>query len=259
MTNIDTTNFSNGITVKNIYTEKIRGSNSTQLNIESATGVINCNSSKLSNVLDPTLQQDVSTKAYTDAHITNTNNPHSVTKTQIGLGNVENIKNNLSAIINPTASDDSSLGYSIGSVWINTATYSIYTCTRSTVSSAIWNTAESSIEQYSAESATQINTNSTIYVPTGLTFTPTAGTYLVFANTTCKGSAHGDIYGIAISKNFTAISGSQRNSSDLQLNNSTQYIVTVNGSESIDLVYKIIYGTGNYQLGERNLIALKIS
>lgn len=72
------------------------------------------------------------------AHLANTSNPHSVTKAQVGLGNVENIKSNFIAVVAPTANDDSTLGYSIGSVWINTVTDKNYTCVDATSGSAVW-------------------------------------------------------------------------------------------------------------------------
>jgi hypothetical protein len=56
------------------------------------------------------------------SHRNNTSNPHSVTKTQIGLSNVVNTKVNLIATLNPNNTNDSSENYSIGSRWINTST-----------------------------------------------------------------------------------------------------------------------------------------
>lgn len=47
-------------------------------------------------------------------------------------------KNNLSAVTNPTINDDSSLGYSAGSRWINTATEEEFVCTEAAVGTAIW-------------------------------------------------------------------------------------------------------------------------
>src|SRR3989304_1492616 len=55
------------------------------------------------------------THAQIDSHIANTSNPHSVTKTQIGLGDVQNLKANLNASVAPTGNEDSGDGYAVGS------------------------------------------------------------------------------------------------------------------------------------------------
>jgi len=51
-----------------------------------------------------------------------------------------NVKNNLSAIVPPTANDDSTLFYSVGSIWINTATGIVYFLVDPTAGAAIWAT-----------------------------------------------------------------------------------------------------------------------
>lgn len=72
------------------------------------------------------------------AHRVDLNNPHQVSKAQVGLGNVENIKNNYSATVAPTAVDDSSAGYSIGSVWVDTSSDTVYIAVDVSVGAAIW-------------------------------------------------------------------------------------------------------------------------
>lgn len=93
-------------------------------------------------ITDHTLLSNIGTNTHAqiDAHITNVSNPHSVTKSQVGLGNVPNLKVNLNATSAPTVSDDVNDGYSIGSVWIDTVENKVYFCTNSTASSAVWNT-----------------------------------------------------------------------------------------------------------------------
>lgn len=78
------------------------------------------------------------THAQIDSHIANTSNPHSVTKAQVGLNNVEDILNNYTATTAPTATDDSDSGYTVGSRWINTTSDLTYVCVDDTASSAIW-------------------------------------------------------------------------------------------------------------------------
>lgn len=73
-----------------------------------------------------------------NTHTSDTGNPHGVTKAQVSLGNVQNTKVNLSATTNPSAADDSSAGYTIGSKWINTTNEKEYVCVDNTTSSASW-------------------------------------------------------------------------------------------------------------------------
>ena len=78
------------------------------------------------------------THAQIDSHIANTSNPHSVTKTQIGLGDVQNLKANLNASVAPTGNEDSGDGYAVGSTWIDTTNDKSYICIDNTLGSAIW-------------------------------------------------------------------------------------------------------------------------
>jgi hypothetical protein len=75
------------------------------------------------------------------AHIADvTTNPHNVTKTQVGLGNVENTLMNFTAAADPSATDDNTLGYTVGSVWINTSSQTEFTCMDATTGAAVWQT-----------------------------------------------------------------------------------------------------------------------
>jgi len=71
-------------------------------------------------------------------HLSNTSNPHSVTKSQVGLANVANIKCNYNATQAPTVNDDSTQGYTVGSLWFDTTNQHVYSCLDDTASSAIW-------------------------------------------------------------------------------------------------------------------------
>ena len=62
----------------------------------------------------------------------------SVSKSDVGLSNVENTLNNFTATSPPGPSNDSSEGYSVGSVWIDTSSGTVYTCIVSTVGAAEW-------------------------------------------------------------------------------------------------------------------------
>lgn len=76
------------------------------------------------------------THAQIDTHLGSTGNPHNVSKSQVGLGNVENIKVNLTGIAIPGSTDDSSVGYSVGSRWWFNGVE--YVCLDASIGSAIW-------------------------------------------------------------------------------------------------------------------------
>ena len=80
----------------------------------------------------------VNTHAQIDAHMASTANPHAVTKAQVGLANVPDLKHNLSAITDPDVTDDSGDGYSVYSAWVNTTTGEVFVATDVTVGTAIW-------------------------------------------------------------------------------------------------------------------------
>jgi hypothetical protein len=77
-----------------------------------------------------------STSEELTAHLTDFGNPHAVTKAQVALGFVENLKVNLVAVAPPTVNDDISLNYAVGSRWF-TATDE-YVCIDNSDGIAVW-------------------------------------------------------------------------------------------------------------------------
>lgn len=71
-------------------------------------------------------------------HSSDKENPHNVTKQQIGLGLVDNIKCNFNATVRPSEIDDIVSGYSVGSRWINKITGKAYICTDNKEIKAVW-------------------------------------------------------------------------------------------------------------------------
>ena len=59
-------------------------------------------------------------------------------KNNVALDNVENLKVNLVAVIPPTASNDDTEGYSVGSRWIDLATDRSYICLDCPTAAAVW-------------------------------------------------------------------------------------------------------------------------
>ncbi len=78
------------------------------------------------------------THAQIDTHVGSTSNPHSVTKAQVSLGDVENLKVNLASAVNPTVDNDTTEGYVVGSRWFNTTGDREYVCLDNTDGAAVW-------------------------------------------------------------------------------------------------------------------------
>jgi hypothetical protein len=73
-----------------------------------------------------------------DLHAGATNNPHTVTKAQVDLGEVPNLKVKLDATVDPTATDDNTQGYAIGSRWVNVTDDKEFVCLDATTNTAVW-------------------------------------------------------------------------------------------------------------------------
>lgn len=55
-----------------------------------------------------------------------------------GTSQATSLKTNLNASVNPTINDDSSEGYAIGSIWVNTSLNTFYLCTSNSLGNANW-------------------------------------------------------------------------------------------------------------------------
>ncbi len=85
----------------------------------------------------------------------------SIAKTNLGLSNVQNIKNNFNADRDPNSNDDLSLEYSIGSIWINTSNKKrTFICIKNTKGMAIWQLLTSNLYSgFSMSNYKYINSN----------------------------------------------------------------------------------------------------
>ncbi len=121
--------------------------------------------------IDHTAIQNIGVNSHTtiDAHLADLANPHAVTKTQVGLGNVENLKVNLTAIVVPTVNNDDTEGYAVGSRWIDTVTDSEFVAVDVTTGAAVWrSTVESSIARFVVNMAGNSSTTYSPYASTAL-------------------------------------------------------------------------------------------
>lgn len=71
-------------------------------------------------------------------HVNNKSNPHDITKEQLGLLDVLNLKHKLDGTTVPTPDDDISSGYSVGSRWIDIINEKEYVCANNISSASVW-------------------------------------------------------------------------------------------------------------------------
>lgn len=57
---------------------------------------------------------------------------------RVGAGSYTVLQDNLLAVVGPTSSSDSSLGYSVGSLWVDVVARQIYFCADASVGAAVW-------------------------------------------------------------------------------------------------------------------------
>lgn len=70
--------------------------------------------------------------------------------------------NNFTAVVDPTVTDDSSLGYTVGSQWLNTATDQLWFCADASIGVAVWRISTTEYE------ATSVRTNTTATIGAGV-------------------------------------------------------------------------------------------
>jgi hypothetical protein len=124
---------------------------------------------------------------------------------------------------------------------------------------AIWRTPDTYTTQ-EIVSTTNTSTTSTSYVTiTSMTVTPASGTYFVSYSMTC-GTSNTTQKNCAIHVNGTIIADTERNLRGLTITSTslqTQTIVTLNGTDVLDIRFSVASGTFN--VFARNLLLIKLS
>ena len=112
--------------------------------INNATGIIEEGTNTNTDVADAvTKKHEHSNKTELDKltdgdHDVRTDNPHSVTKAQVNLGNVENLKVKLDATSAPGVGNDNTEGYAVGSRWVDVTNNKEYVCLDASTGAAVW-------------------------------------------------------------------------------------------------------------------------
>lgn len=65
-------------------------------------------------------------------------NPHSITKSDVSLGNVANLKVNLTETRDPNSGDNANDGYAPGSLWVNITDDKAFICTHDEIGNGKW-------------------------------------------------------------------------------------------------------------------------
>jgi len=149
-----------------------------------------------------------------------------------GTSGVIVVKNNLTAVINPTVTDDSSLGYAVGSRWIDVTSPEEFVCIDATIGAAIW----------LSTTANEINTTSNAG-GIGLAL-PKSGSDFPFKGLDATSSK------ITLTSNLTTI-GIDVNEANLTLNNISGTLSVIKGGTGLTsyVTGDLLYASGTTSIG----------
>ena len=154
-----------------------------------------------------------------------------------------------SASVDPTVNDDSGDGYAVGSYWVNTSTDNIFICLDATEGAAVWNSLLTTYADEATSTVATTTTSLTDVLMAPMTITPPAGEYLVIASCDLEHDTNGATIWISIYVGGVQVAHSERLIKNPRWNNAswegfTQAIVTANGSQAIELRWRVSGGTG---------------
>jgi len=93
-------------------------------------------------------------------------------------------KNNLTGTLPPTSSDDSTLGYSVGSAWIDTVQNNVYFCTDNTAGAAFWSSVTGGVVDLfvAVGNGTQTVFTASDFSPSGFTYVTANNSLTLFVD-----------------------------------------------------------------------------
>ena len=198
------------------------------------------------------------THAQIDTHIGSTSNPHAVTSTQVGLGNVTN-----DAQLKRAAGDFST--FANKGAPAGTDVFLIEDAADSGNKKYATLSSLPASVPYSNEATSTTLTTTTSTADTaisGMTLTPPAGTYLVwFTGSVWNSNANSPIVYASIYSGGTKVAASERSMSQKTADDRNCLTcvakVTVNGAQAIDARWRVVSGTANNT--NRTLTILQVS
>lgn len=198
------------------------------------------------------------THAQIDSHIASTSNPHSVTSTQVGLGNVTN-----DAQLKRAAGDFST--FLNKAVPVGTDVFLIEDSADSgNKKYATLASLPSSVPYSNEVTSTTLTTTTgtTDSLISGMTLTPPAGTYMVwFTGSIWNTTANNQTIYVSIYAGGTKVASSERTVSMKSANDRAGVAcvarVTVNGAQTIEAQWRVLGGTANNQ--NRSLAIIQVS
>jgi len=113
-----------------------------------------------------------------------------------------NAKNNI-GVTDPTTTSDSSFGYGVGSIWVNTATDQAYVCVDATPTAAIWKSITGGTKNTAAASAPTLTSDTTLGYSIGSLWWDSA-TNTQYVATSVNAGAAAWVALSSIKNNFTA-------------------------------------------------------
>lgn len=169
---------------------------------------------------------------------------------------------NFAATSLPNATNDSSENYSIGSRWIYSAIGKEYVCSDATVGAAVWSETTNNISNFVLTNTAIASTVSTTYITLpGMSLTPPAGTYNVSFSGSMGTNVAGEIGYCIIYVGAATLPHTERmvqtSGTSVIANIHTQAILSVNGSEVVEIQYKCATAT-NIDVYSRSIILLKV-
>lgn len=164
------------------------------------------------------------------------------------------VKYNLTAVANPTATDDTASGYSKGSIWINTSSNTAWICANATAGAAVWRRASSgsSLNIVGYNAVTLTNSNVTLQVGVSKNNQAFSGT--LTGPVTINASRTSAIEGDELFLILDSVSVSAANTLTIQENGAGS-LISWNTTETIKGIVWLLYTGSSWRIKHSNAVS----